>query len=209
MKVPRSQFTVSDIEAGRARGSNPGIVPASDSLADAVMSSAVTTAATPGKRVAIVQSNYIPWKGYFDMIAAVDEFILLDDVQYTRRDWRNRNQIKTASGPQWLTVPVEVKGKYSQKIRDTEIHGTEWAASHWKTLYQNYRRAECFAEVAAWVEPLYLGETYSHLSRLNRRFIEAICGYLEIQTRITDSSDYRLPEGKTERLASLCEQAGG
>ena len=161
------------------------------------------------KKVGVVQSNYIPWKGYFDMIAAVDEFILLDDVQYTRRDWRNRNQIKTPSGLQWLTVPVEVKGKYSQKIRDTEIHGTEWAASHWKSLWQNYRRAECFAEVAAWVEPLYLGETYSHLSQLNRKFIEAICRYLEIQTRITDSCDYRLPEGKTERLASLCAQAGG
>jgi len=161
------------------------------------------------KKVGVVQSNYIPWKGYFDMIAAVDEFILLDDVQYTRRDWRNRNQIKTPSGLQWLTVPVEVKGKYSQKIRDTEIHGTEWAASHWKSLWQNYRRAECFAEISAWVEPLYLGETYGHLSQLNRKFIEAICRYLDIQTRITDSCDYRLPEGKTERLASLCAQAGG
>ena len=71
------------------------------------------------KKVAIVQSNYIPWKGYFDMIAAVDEFILYDDMQYTRRDWRNRNQIKTPQGLAWLTVPVQVKGKYHQKIRDT------------------------------------------------------------------------------------------
>jgi len=62
------------------------------------------------KKLAIVQSNYIPWKGYFDLIAAVDEFILYDDVQYTRRDWRNRNQIKTPQGLQWLTVPVLVKG---------------------------------------------------------------------------------------------------
>ena len=62
------------------------------------------------KKVAILQSNYIPWKGYFDLIAAVDEFILYDDMQYTRRDWRNRNQIKTPQGLLWLSVPVLVKG---------------------------------------------------------------------------------------------------
>lgn len=73
------------------------------------------------KKVAIVQSNYIPWKGYFDMIAAVDEFILSDDMQYTRRDLRNRNKIKTTHGVQWLTIPVKVKGNYQQTIRETEI----------------------------------------------------------------------------------------
>ena len=83
------------------------------------------------KRVAIVQSNYIPWKGYFDLIAASDEFILYDDAQYTRRDWRNRNQIKTPQGVQWLSVPVKVKGKYHQSIRETEIDGADWAPLHW------------------------------------------------------------------------------
>lgn len=161
------------------------------------------------KKVAIVQSNYIPWKGYFDLIAAVDEFILFDDMQYTRRDWRNRNQIKTPQGVQWLTVPVLVKGKYYQKIRDTEIDGSEWAAAHWKSLAQNYRRSSHFEEVAAWLEPLYLAEAYSHISHLNRKFIEAICYYLGIPTDISISWDYQLVEGKTERLANLCVQAGG
>ncbi|MBY2944191.1 MULTISPECIES: WbqC family protein [Rhizobium] len=161
------------------------------------------------KKVAIVQSNYIPWKGYFDMIAAVDEFILYDDMQYTRRDWRNRNQIKTPQGIQWLTVPVQVKGKYHQKIRETEIEGTEWANAHWKNLIQNYRRAPYFEEIAVWLEPVYLNEPPSHLSPLNRRFIEAICNYLSIQTAISNSWDYTLVEGKTERLAALCAQAGG
>lgn len=161
------------------------------------------------KKVAILQSNYIPWKGYFDLIASVDEFILYDDMQYTRRDWRNRNQVKTPQGVQWLTVPVLVKGKYHQKIFDTEIDGTEWAAAHWKALAQNYRRAPNFAQIAAWLEPLYLEGDYSHISQLNRRFIEAICKYLGIKTTVTNSSDYRLIEGKTERLADLCAQAGG
>jgi len=161
------------------------------------------------KRVAIVQSNYIPWKGYFDMVAWVDEFILYDDMQYTRRDWRNRNQIKTPQGIQWLTVPVKVKGKYHQKIRDTEIDGYDWREIHWKALVQNYRRAPFFDETAAWLEPLYRGDAPTHLSALNRRFIEAICARLGITTRITNSWDYRLDEGKSERLASLCRQAGG
>lgn len=112
------------------------------------------------KKVAILQSNYIPWKGYFDLIGAVDEFILYDDMQYTRRDWRNRNQIKTPQGVQWLTVPVRVKGKYEQKIRDTEIDGSDWAVAHWKALVQNYARAPHFAEIAAWLEPLYLSGSY-------------------------------------------------
>lgn len=142
------------------------------------------------------------------MIAAVDEFILYDDMQYTRRDWRNRNQIKTPHGVQWLTVPVQVKGKYDQKIKATVIDGSDWAVAHWKALAQNYRRAPYFDEVVAWLEPLYL-ESYTHISQLNRRFIEAICHFLEIKTVISNSWDYTLLDGKTERLADLCKQAGG
>lgn len=161
------------------------------------------------KKVAILQSNYIPWKGYFDLIASVDEFILYDDMQYTRRDWRNRNQIKTSQGVQWLTVPVQVKGKYYQKVRDTEIDGSDWASVHWKALAQNYRHAPHFDEIAAWIKQFYLAESYTHLSQLNRRFIEAVCDFLEIKTVISNSWDYTLLEGKTERLAGLCAQAGG
>ncbi|MDB4040893.1 WbqC family protein [Methylophilaceae bacterium] len=160
------------------------------------------------KKIAIVQSNYIPWKGYFDMISAVDEFILFDDVQFTRRDWRNRNQIKTSQGVRWLTVPVLAKGKYHQKIYETEIDGIDWASSHWKALTQNYSNTPCFSEIAVWLEPLYLKESYSHISQLNRQFIEAICNYLGTKTIITNSSDYALNDGKTQRLVELCRQAG-
>ena len=161
------------------------------------------------KKVAILQSNYIPWKGYFDLIAAVDEFILYDDMQYTRRDWRNRNQIKTPQGPVWLTVPVKVKGKYHQRIRETEIDGREWAVAHWKSLALNYKKAPHFDEVAAFLEPIYLRSDHDFLSPLNRELLEGICRYLGITTRITNSWDYRLTEGRSERLADLCMQAGG
>ncbi len=160
------------------------------------------------KRVAIVQSNYIPWKGYFDLIAHVDEFVLYDDVQYTRRDWRNRNRIKTPEGTRWLTVPVRVKGRYDQSIRETEIDGADWAQVHWRTLHQCYGRAEHFRSVAEKLEPLFLEATYSHLSMLNRSLIEWACGYLGIRTRISSSSDYRLEAARTERLAGICEQTG-
>ncbi|MDN8612834.1 WbqC family protein [Variovorax ginsengisoli] len=161
------------------------------------------------KKIAIVQSNYIPWKGYFDLIARVDEFILFDDMQYTRRDWRNRNQIKTPLGLRWLTVPVRVKGKYEQKIRETEIDGADWAGTHWKSLVQNYARAKHFEEIAVWLEPMYRQAEYVYLSELNSHFIERICSYLEIDTKISDSSSFSLADGKTERLVDLCVQAGG
>ena len=159
------------------------------------------------KKIAILQSNYIPWKGYFDLIASVDEVILFDDMQYTRRDWRNRNQIKTPQGLQWLSVPVLVKGKYFQTIRETVIDGSSWALMHWKALSQNYGKSAYFKEIGNWLEPLYVSQHYSHLSQLNRTLIEGVCLYLGIQTSITNSWDYELVEGKTSRLVSLCLQA--
>lgn len=158
------------------------------------------------KKVAIIQSNYIPWKGYFDMIAAVDEFILYDDMQFTKNDWRNRNQVKTPQGVQWLTIPVGQN--INRRIRDVTTDA-KWQAVHWKTLVQNYRRAAYFKEIAVWLEPLYLGSTFANLSQINRAFIEAICEYLSIRTIISNSWDYNLGDGRTERLADLCAQAGG
>jgi len=158
------------------------------------------------KKIAILQSNYIPWKGYFDMIAAVDEFILYDDVQFTKNDWRNRNQIKTPQGVQWLTVPVGQNIK--RRIRDVELPDNQWQKQHWRTLESNYRRAAHFEEVAAIFEPLYLQRRYTHLSTLNRDLIEAVCACLGITTKISNSWDYQLIEGKTGRLVDLCTQAG-
>jgi hypothetical protein len=125
------------------------------------------------KEFAIVQSNYIPWKGYFDLIEAVDEFILYDTTQCTRPDWRNRNRIKTPRGVRWLTVPVKVKGKSVQKIWETEIDGTTWREYQWRTLSRNCRRAPHFHAIADLIEPYYR-RTYRSLSDLNRTLIEAV-----------------------------------
>ena len=160
------------------------------------------------KRAVIVQSNYIPWKGYFDLIASADECILFDDAQYTKGDWRNRNRIKTPHGLRWLTVPVLTKGAWQQRISDVRIAPGRWASRHWNSLVSSYGRAEHFDWVAPWLEPLYQERTYSHLYQLNHTMIRAICQVLGIGTRLRPSSEFRLVEGRTTRLVSLCQQVG-
>jgi hypothetical protein len=159
------------------------------------------------RSVAIIQSNYIPWKGYFDIINRVDAFILFDEAQYTVRDWRNRNQIKTPNGPQWLSIPVNVKGKRYQKISETTVSKPDWAADHWKTIQHSYARAPYFKEYRPFFEELYtkaLSETY--LSQINYLFLKGICDLLGIRTPLTWSSDYQLVDGKNDRLIGLCQQ---
>jgi hypothetical protein len=161
-----------------------------------------------GKTVAIVQSNYIPWKGYFDLINAVDEFVLFDDVQYTRRDWRNRNRIKSRTGPVWLTIPVNSTGLYDAPISAMHATDERWRERHWKTICANYAHAEYFSRYAQEFEYLYVGSHETRLSAINRSWIEAICALLGVNTRLSWSSDYRRVTGKTERLVSICEQIG-
>ena len=157
------------------------------------------------KKVAILQSNYIPWKGYFDMIAAVDEFILYDDMQFTKNDWRNRNKIKTSNGLEWVSIPVGSDIK--RRIRDVILPAGNWRQKHLKTFELNYSRAIFYREVMAILEPIYLNFELSTLSQWNRVLIESICMYLGINTKISNSWDYELEEGKTERLVNLCQQA--
>ena len=158
--------------------------------------------------MAILQSNYIPWKGYFDLINLVDEFILFDDMQYTRRDWRNRNIIKTAAGLKWLTIPVAVKGNFSQKIKDTIISDPRWARRHWDSIVHSYSKAKYFALYREVFENLYLSCEERFLSRINYLFISTICRILGIESKLSWSDDYHTADGKTERLVSLCKQAG-
>lgn len=160
------------------------------------------------KTVVIMQSNYIPWRGYFDLINFADDVILYDDVQYTIRDWRNRNIIKTSRGPLWLTIPVSVKGKYYQKIKDTKISDPGWNQRHWASITHNYAKARYFRQYRETFEKLYRRESEEFLSEINYRFIVAICRMLGISTRISWSMDYDLIGDKTERLVHLCKQAG-
>jgi hypothetical protein len=158
------------------------------------------------KKIAILQSNYIPWKGYFDIIGSVDEFILYDDMQYTKNDWRNRNIIKTPSGLKWLSIPVGQD--INRRIRDVEISNPIWQEKHWKALLSNYSRAPYSKEIFTLFEPIYLEYKHTNLSEVNRILIKKICNYLGINTIIKNSWDYQLSHGKTERLVDLCIQSG-
>lgn len=153
----------------------------------------------------ITQSNYIPWKGYFDSINMVDVMVIYDDMQYTKRDWRNRNIIKTAQGNKWLSVPVEVSGKFHQKINETLVAESSWKKSHLDILKQNYKQAPCFKEVWPWVEELYNTCDSLNLSHINQHFIKGINNYLGITTRIVRSEEFVLAEDRNERLINICK----
>lgn len=158
------------------------------------------------KRLIITQSNYIPWKGYFDSINSVDEFIIYDDMQYTRRDWRNRNKIKTKDGLHWLTIPVDVKGKYNQKINETKISEHDWAKDHWNTIVHNYKKAKYFNDYKDGFENLYLNNKEEFLSKVNYNFITAVCDVLGIKTLIRWSHEFELLEDRNERLIDICKK---
>lgn len=161
------------------------------------------------KRVAILQSSYIPWRGYFDIINMVDEFILFDDVQFTKRDWRNRNKIKTEKGTRWLTIPVETKSKYEQLICDTVIANNTWPVTHWSTIKHNYSKAAYFHAYKDNFEDLF-GQCrdLKRLSDINYLFLSEICKTLGITTQITWSMDYEASGSKTDRLVSICTASG-
>lgn len=164
------------------------------------------------KKVAILQSNYIPWKGYFDIIASVDEFIFYDEVQYTKNDWRNRNKIKTAQGLKWLSIPCETKGliSHEQKISETKITDKIWHKKHFKSIENTYSKAPYFKEYRNFIKNLYDEcENEEYLCNVNYKFIYAICDLLGIKTKLSFAKDYGLIEGKTERLADLVKKAGG
>lgn len=159
------------------------------------------------KKVAIIQSNYIPWKGYFDVIRSVDEFILLDEVQYTRRDWRNRNLIKTEYGLKWLTIPVNTKGNYQAAINEITLVDDGWKKQHWNTIAHNYSKSAYFHLYAKRLENLYINNCERSLSKINYLFINEINELLAINTKLSWSTDYDSNGSKTQRLVELCKGA--
>ena len=159
------------------------------------------------KRVAISQSNYIPWKGYFDQISRVDEFIFLDSVQYTRRDWRNRNQLKGPNGLIWLTIPVHSKGNYTLSIDQIQISENHWRDRHLKTIFANYSRSKQFKRVFPIIEQAYADATSSFLSEVNRTLIRRFSDYLGFDVDFKTCRNYDLVAGKNERILSICLQS--
>lgn len=155
-------------------------------------------------KVAILQSNYIPWKGYFDVIAKSDIFVIYDEVQYTKNDWRNRNLIKTKNGLQWITIAVKQESS-SQKICDTKVFKSNWWKKHIGTLQANYAKSKYFDEYKSRFFKLY-EQSYENLSEINVAFIKEICAILEIETIIVDSRSLNLKGNRQEKLVHACQQ---
>ena len=157
------------------------------------------------KRVAVLQSNYIPWKGYFDIIHDVDLFVFYDDVQFTKNDWRNRNRIKTASGPAWLSIPVGQS--MDRLVCEVALTDSSWQAKHWRTLKQTYGRSPHFDRYKDYFEDVYLGRQWAALSELNHHLIQHISHeILGMTTRFADSRDFKASGLKQDRLLELLKQ---
>jgi hypothetical protein len=154
--------------------------------------------------IAILQSNYLPWKGYFDLIDAVDTFVVYDTVQYTKNDWRNRNKIKTPQGTRWLSVPVRQES-LEQRIDETRVVEPEILRKHWMTITQNYRKAGAFREMKPLLEPLFDREAPELLSELNVSMLRWFCDFLDIDTPFVDSSTFELDEDRNLRLVQMCQ----
>ncbi len=158
-------------------------------------------------RVAVLQSNYIPWKGYFDIIHDVDLFVFYDDNQYTTRDWRNRNRIKTAGGPQWLTIPVG--DDKTRLIHDVSVTNPAWQAKHYESLRQNYSKSPHFGLYRPWLEHVYLEQEWSNLSALNHATIQHVAReFLGIRTTFADSRTYAAQGHKLDKLVDLVVKTG-
>lgn len=157
-------------------------------------------------RLVVLQSNYVPWPGYFDLMASADTFVVYDSVQYTKNDWRNRNRLVTAQGAVWLTIPVETAGRPRQRIRDARVADGRWARKHWKTVQQVLGRQPHFAEhAAAWEQWYQQAEGLTFLHDINLLFLRGLAGQLGITTDLVDDTAFTLTATTpTDRLVELC-----
>ena len=159
------------------------------------------------KTVVVLQSNYIPWKGYFDLVHDADLFIFYDDLQFTKNDWRNRNKIKTPKGAQWATIPVGTDAH--RLICEVTLKDFEWQEKHWALFKQHYGKCPHFSRYRTFFEEAYLSRQWSNLSELNQHLIRSISKeLLNIETEFRDSREYDLTGQKLDRLLELVVKTG-
>ena len=158
------------------------------------------------KTVVVLQSNYIPWKGYFDLIHDADVFIFYDDLQFTKNDWRNRNKIKTAQGSKWLSIPTGTNA--NRLICEVTLQDSRWQRSHWDSLRQQYEKRPFFKLYSSFFEDVYLSKQWSNLSELNHHLIRSIShDILNLKTEFRDSRAFHLSGQKLDRLVDLVAQS--
>lgn len=159
-----------------------------------------------GQRIAISQPTYLPWMGYLDQIDSVGTFVLLDNVQFEKQSWQQRNRIKTPTGLQWLSVPVIFKGRFGQRINEVEIR-EDFAAKHLRALELNYRRAPYFEQyfpvfgalLSKFGQGMYIAD-------LNHELIDWFMGALGIQSSLIRASSLDCEGKRSSLLVSICKR---
>ncbi len=158
--------------------------------------------------LAIMQPTFLPWVGYFALMDQVDRFVFLDDVQFDKRSWQQRNRIKTANGPLWLTVPVLTKGRRDQTILEAQIQpDAKFSDTALKTLEHAYAKAPYFKPVMDKIASAFSAERQG-LCALNIVLIEALARLMGLEADIARSSETPVTSTKAQRLADLCECHG-
>jgi hypothetical protein len=158
-------------------------------------------------RAVVLQSNYLPWRGYFDLINSADVFVYYDEVQYTKNDWRNRNRICSKNGVHWLTIPIG-RDAVKKKVSEVQLPDAAWQRAHFQTLSFSYRRAPHFHQIEPLLAEFYNARTWNRLSEVNRHCIESIARLLGISTIFRDSRDYVLEGDRIGRLVGVLRQIG-
>lgn len=162
----------------------------------------------PDLTVAVIQSNYIPWLGYFAMAGAADVFVVYEDVQYTKNDWRNRNRLDVRGVRQWLTVPV--RHEYlGQNFMEVEVANNSWTKKHYETLRQAFSRSPGWALYGTEIESLYKAAfEMRYLYEINRLFLKWAFKTLNIRSRVVWLSSHPQYDDPTERLVSVLTSNG-
>ena len=159
------------------------------------------------KKIAILQSNYIPWRGYFDLINEVDEFIFFDECQYTKNDWRNRNHIKANDKSLWLTIPIK-KNKLTTQISQVEFSNRNWITKHLKTINQFYQNCDYFFPIYNDFSSI-LTSSSGNLSNLNMNLIINFSKKMKINTIFLNSKDFmtsKIKKDRSQRLVDICKE---
>ncbi len=159
------------------------------------------------KTCVVLQPGYLPWLGFFEQMLRADEFVYLDDVQFDKHGWRNRNRIKGPAGPQWLTVPVRLSGLDKPRINDVLIDPSkpQWVAKHLKTLRNNYGSCPYFEWLYPELEEL-LNQPWTHIADLDIALVELLCEKMALSRRAYRSSRLEIMEGRCERLINICRK---
>jgi hypothetical protein len=157
--------------------------------------------------ITIHQPQYLPWLGYLDKIDKADVFVILDNVQFKKNEWQNRNRIKTAQGHQWITVPVLYR--FPEKINEVRINNkANWGRKHLQALITNYSKSTYFDNYKSFFEDIF-SRSWDRLVDINIEIIKFLISALDLKTKLVIASDLKLREEPTERLVDICKMLDG